>query len=91
VAWVSRSSGVTSARSSCSRTLWSRRSGDIAPDNASPSRSWPRSPRSATDGAVRHIAAKDRTFKTVRLNQGTLTDESKHLESHVWRLEQVIV
>lgn len=57
MAWVSRSSGVTSARSSCSRTLWSRRSGDIAPDNASPSRSWPRSPRSATDGAVRHIAA----------------------------------
>jgi len=26
-----------------------------------------------------------------RLDSGTLTDESKRLESHVWRLEQVIV
>jgi len=45
----------------------------------------------AMASGTRLSAAKDRTFKTVRLNQGTLTDESKHLESHVWRLEQVIV
>ena len=47
--------------------------------------------RSSRAEEPRHSAAKDRTFKTVRPNQGTLTDESKRLESHVWRLEQVIV
>jgi len=29
---------------------------------------------------VRHTAAKDRTFKTVRPNQGRLTDASRRLE-----------